>query len=226
MNKYVDIAPPSLPLYLNEVIKAPHTRLSASFAPSVDLGVNGGGRPILVIPGFMASDSTTSRLRRSLNKAGFNAKGWGQGRNSRADIEIIDILLRHIDGFAKGEKTTLIGWSLGGLIAREMAKSAPEKIAKVITMGSPFSGGLKANNAWRAYQIIARQNVEDSPFVSTMGEKPPVETIAFWSANDGIVAGESACGKAGQSDVQIECDCRHMGFINDPKTMRLVAQHI
>jgi len=113
----------------------------------------------------------------------------------------------------------LIGWSLGGLYARELAKRQPQAAAKVISMGSPFSGSPRANNAWRAYQFITGHSVDAPPVEAELRVKPPVETIALWSANDGVIAPRCAAGRPGERDRAIPLRCTHMGFTYDPQVI-------
>jgi pimeloyl-ACP methyl ester carboxylesterase len=94
----------------------------------------------------------------------------------------------------------LLGWSLGGLYARELAKRQPDKVAKVITMGSPFSGSPRANNVWRVYQLITGHRVDQPPIEVDLATKPPVETVALWSPNDGMIAPRCAAGLPGERD--------------------------
>lgn len=218
--------PPPLSALLREVLLFPVTRTRAAFAPAVPLHVNGAGLPVMVIPGFMASDRTTARLRNSLNKAGFHCSGWGMGRNTGIDSDIfarMDAQIGHMDSDAP---VTLIGWSLGGLIAREYAKYAPNRIAKVITLGSPFSGGARANNGWRIYEMIAGHKVDAPPVGVTLSTKPSVPTVSIWSARDGMVAPRAACGLPDESDVRLEENCTHMGLIADPQLIRRIAASI
>lgn len=221
-----DSAPPPLPLLLREAGSFAYMRLRASFAPSVGTGVVGDGRTVVVIPGFMASDVTTSRLRRSLCDAGFDAHGWGLGRNRGVKPDILQRMAERVGPLAKSGPVTLVGWSLGGLLAREYAKFAPAEVAKVVTLGSPFSGSLRANNAWRIYELIARHRIDAPPISTILNEKPPVETVAIWSGRDGVVAPGSARGERNEADSTIELDCSHMAFVADPAAIRAVAQAI
>ncbi len=198
-------------------------RISAVLGSAVACEENGEGHAIMVIPGFMASDRTTARLRRSLSRAGYRTSGWGLGRNRGIKADILEKLDQQITALGEHSTVTLIGWSLGGLVAREYAKYAPHRIAKVITLGSPFSGDIRANNAWRAYEWVAGHKVDALPIAVTLHEKPPVPTYAFWSASDGVVAPLSACGLIGEADHQIELDCSHMGFVGNPKAIRKIA---
>ena len=129
--------------------------LPPAFGGAAPVEARGNGQKIIIIPGFLASDRTTARLRRSLNAAGFDAYGWGLGRNKGVTADMFERLSAQLDRTEGDAPVTFIGWSLGGLIAREFAKHYPRRVAKVITLGSPFSGNPRANNAWRIYELIA-----------------------------------------------------------------------
>lgn len=221
-----DNLPPPLSLLAREAILFPLMRTRAAFAPAVALNVDGGGRRVMVVPGFMASDRTTARLRKSLQKAGFDCHGWGMGRNLGIMPNIFDQMDDRISHLGGDVPLTLVGWSLGGLIAREYAKHAPHRIAKVISLGSPFSGGPRANHAWRLYEVIARHKVDAPPIDVTLSAKPPVPTVAIWSPRDGMVAPGAASGLPHESDVQIRENCTHMGMIADPRLIRRIADII
>lgn len=171
----------------------------------------------MVVPGFLATDRTTLGLQRALARAGYRVDGWGMGWNRGARADTIDRLAARIEAFGKGRPAILVGWSLGGLFAREVAKQRPDLVAKVVTMGTPFSGNPRANNAWRAYEWVAGHPVDLPPIEADLGAKPAVPTIALWSRRDGMVAPACARGLPGQSDRQIELHCTHMGFAVDPK---------
>ena len=217
---------PAFPLLAREALSFAYMRTSAAFASTVPLDVTGNGAPVMIVPGFMASDQTTSRLRRSLQDAGFKAYGWGLGRNKGIKADIFERLDERVEALECDQPLTLIGWSLGGLIAREYAKYAPHRVAKVVTLGSPFSGDPRSNNAWRIYEFVAGYKVDAPPIDVTLSEKPPVPTCAVWSANDGVVAPHSARGQSHESDRQIELDCSHMAFVARPDAIRAIARAI
>jgi len=181
------------------------------------------GSPVLVIPGFLASDDSTRALRRGLRQAGFRAHGWKRGRNLglRPDIfETIDARVRHI---SRGAPVSIVGWSLGGLVAREYAKRAPDRISKVVTLGAPVCGDPRQNNnVWRLYELIAGHSVDAPPILCALEEKPPVETIALWSRRDGIVAAESASA-TGCCDRSIEIACGHIEMAFAPEAIAAVV---
>jgi pimeloyl-ACP methyl ester carboxylesterase len=219
---FTPASPPSATLLARELGAFAYMRYMAAFGRPVALPAVGKCPPVLVIPGFMASDKSTARLRRSLAEAGHDVHGWGLGRNLGVDAALLDRLDSRFDSLSLGP-AVLVGWSLGGLIAREYAKLRPERVARVITLGSPFSGNPRANNAWRAYERIAGYPVDRPPFPCALSEKPPVETIACWSARDGVVAPASARGRRHERDRALELDCSHMAFIAHPKAIRTVA---
>jgi pimeloyl-ACP methyl ester carboxylesterase len=181
------------------------------------------GEPLMVIPGFLATDRTTLGLQRALAAAGYRVSGWGLGWNRGARADTITQLVEQIAVFGAGRPVTLVGWSLGGIYAREAAKLRPDLVARVVTMGSPFSGDPRANNAWRLYELVSGHPVDDPPLKVDRAAKPPVPTIALWSRRDGMVAPASARGAPGESDRQIEMDCSHMGFAVSGSAFRAIT---
>jgi hypothetical protein len=221
-----DAARPALPLLLREIAALASMRAKASFAQAVPTNVKGDGSDIIVLPGFMASDTSTARLRKSLELSGFRAHGWGLGRNFGVKADIFDRLNARLDRIGTDRPVTLIGWSLGGVIAREYAKHAPDRINQVITLGSPFAGDMRANNAWRLYEFVAGHSIDTPPIESTPNVKPPVKTIALWSRRDGVVAPLSARGAPGEVDLSIELQCAHMSFVSDPDAIKAICEAV
>ncbi len=178
----------------------------------------GDGQPVITIPGFMASDMAMRQMRSNLRAAGFRAYGWGQGRNRGVTADILQRLDARVDEIIarEGRVPALVGWSLGGLYAREYAKHHPHKVARVVTMGSPFSGSRRANHAWRLYRMIAGHDVDAPPLALHPAPKPPVPTIALWSPHDGVVAAPCARGLPHESDRSIAIACRHIAFVISP----------
>jgi len=116
----------------------------------------------------------------------------------------------------------VIGWSLGGVFARELARAAPEQVLAVVTLGSPFSGDPRWNNVWRLYELVTRHKV-DAPPIERNHAKPPVPTLALWSRRDGIVAPRAAYGLAEERDEAVELHCTHMGFAVSASGTRAVV---
>lgn len=186
-------------------------RLYKSFGRLTERGPEDGPK-VMVVPGFVANDRTTLGLQRALAAAGYRVAGWGLGLNKGVRPDTLARLAARVETFGKGEKVILVGWSLGGVFARELAKVRPDLVEKVVTMGSPFSGDMRANNVWRLYEWIAGHPVDKPPIEADLPLKPPVPTLALWSRKDGIVSVRSARGLPQESDRQVELDCSHMGF--------------
>lgn len=170
------------------------------------------GEKLMVIPGFLANDRTTLGLQRALAAAGYRVTGWGLGLNTGVQADTLDRIVQRIERFGAGGKAVLVGWSLGGIYAREAAKLRPDLVSKVVSLGSPFSGDKRANNVWRLYELVAGHPVDKPPIDTDTAEKPPVPTLAIWSRRDGIVAPCAARGEEGERDAELELDSSHMGF--------------
>ena len=169
------------------------------------------GPPVMVIPGFLATDRTTMPLRRALAKAGWRVHGWNMGWNRGVRNDTIEQLAERLDEISPDKSSLLVGWSLGGLFARELARMHPDRVKAVVTLGSPFSGDPHQNHVWRIYEWIAKHKVDDPP-VPRITDKPPVPHLAIWSRNDGLIAPRAARGLEHERDQAVELGCAHMAF--------------
>ncbi len=123
---------------------------------------------------------------------------------------------------ATGLKVALVGWSLGGLYARLIAHRHPHMVSAVATLGTPFSGDPHANNAWRLYELLSGHKVTNSPFAEDISAKPPVPTMAFWSAQDGVISPENARGLPHESDRQEELAGGHIELATRAANVRRI----
>ena len=183
------------------------------------------GPPALVLPGFIANDRTTMELRRALAAGGWRVHPWGLGWNLGAKADTIERLAACLGAIDDPRPVLLIGWSLGGIYARELARARPERVQAVVTLGSPFSGDPHANNVWRLYEWVAGHKVDDPPIPRNCA-KPPVPTLAIWSGRDGIVAVSAARGLVEESDQEVEFRCSHMAFGVSRRVADRVVQEI
>jgi len=184
------------------------------------------GTPAMVIPGFMAHDRTTTELRRALARAGFRVHPWRQGWNLGARADTLERLKQALDRCGHDDPMLLVGWSLGGLYARELARIEPERVRAVVTLGSPVSGDRRRyTNVWKLYERVAGHPV-DAPPIPDKEEKPPVPTLALWSSRDGIVGAPSARGSDISRDKAVEVDSSHMGFAMSPRGARASVAEI
>ncbi|HET7605841.1 MAG TPA: alpha/beta fold hydrolase [Sphingomicrobium sp.] len=185
----------------------------------------GDGPPAYVIPGFVASDRTCAALRHSLAEAGWRTYPWDLGLNKGAHADVLRHLRQRLEVIHDGRPVLVVGWSLGGVMGREIAREVPELVRAVVTLGSPFSGDPHMNNVWRLYEWVAGHAV-DNPPVPHFPDKPPVPTLALWSRKDGIIAPRAARGLEGERDKAVEMRCNHMAFGVSAKAGRQVAREI
>lgn len=183
------------------------------------------GQPVLVIPGFLCNDQTTFTLRRKLAQEGFRVHGWKQGWNMGAKADTLDRIRERIEGLGHDRPLVIVGWSLGGLYAREYARRFPEQVRAVITLGSPFSGDPHQNNVWQLYEWVTGHTV-DNPPIPNINDKPPVPHLALWSRRDGLIAPRAARGLDHERDEAVEVDCHHMAFAVSTKAVRQVVHSI
>ena len=183
------------------------------------------GQPVLVIPGFLCSDQTTFSLRKRLAKHGYRVHGWKQGWNLGAREDTLERLRERIESLGHDRKLVIVGWSLGGLFAREYARYHPDQVRAVITLGSPFSGDPRQNNVWQLYERVAKHSVLDPP-IPRVTDKPPVPHLAMWSRRDGLIAPRAARGLDHERDEEVELDCHHMAFAISPDAAKQVVREI
>jgi hypothetical protein len=198
--------------------------------PLLNLAPMGDGHPVLVLPGLVASDVSTRPLRSFLKSRGYATHGWKLGRNlgPRAGVErgmlerVRELRERH------GRKVSLVGWSLGGIYARQLAKRLPDDVRQVITLGSPFAGTPRATNAWRIYEWASGQSVDDPAidFARALAEPPPVPTTAIYSRSDGICAWQTCVEKEGPQVENIEVEGSHCGLGHNPAVVYAVADRL
>jgi len=196
--------------------------------PPLDIAEARHKRVVILLPGFGTHPFRMRYMARQLERAGHTVKSWGRGFNLGPTPELFDALSKRVLAVRErhGQKVVLVGWSLGGVFARELAKRNPEAVAKVITMGSPFSGTPYDNNAWPIYHLITGHSVEQPPVEADIAAKPPVETVALWSPRDGIVAPRASRGLPGERDRAIAVRCSHVGFPNSAECIRIVLAEL
>jgi hypothetical protein len=158
--------------------------------PLLTRAPRGDGHAVMVFPGLSANDVSTVPLRFYVQGQGYQASGWEQGFNfgPRAGVleDAKDRLMRTFDD--TGRKVSLIGWSLGGVYARELAKELPHMVRGVITLGTPFGGSHRSTNAWRIYELASGRSISRESENYDLPGAPPVPTTSIYSRSDGIVA--------------------------------------
>ena len=161
-----EINPPSPLLALTEIGRAVVELGTLPLAaPLLMTAPRGDGHPVLVLPGFVTTDLSTSVLRRFLKRQGYDAHAWKLGRNlgPRAIGWEGEKLIARLEAIheATGKKVSLVGWSLGGILARQLSRRRPDLVRQVISLGSPFTGDPRATNVWKAYEFLTGQRLKD-----------------------------------------------------------------
>ena len=184
--------------------------------------------PVMILPGFGSHPRRMKPMIDALAAAGHQVHDWGLGLNLGPTPQNFSYLMRRVANIAREHwhPVALVGWSLGGLFAREIARREPQMVAKVVTMGTPFSGDPRANNAWKAYQLITGHSVDAPPIECDFAAKPPVPTVALWSPRDGIVAPRAAAGWPGERDRAIAIRCSHLDFASAPAVVAEVLRQL
>ncbi|MFM5955490.1 MAG: lipase family alpha/beta hydrolase, partial [Novosphingobium sp.] len=186
-----------------------------------------------VLPGFLASDSSTLPMRRLLDDLGYDAYGWDLGRNVRVDLQRVhdmEALLLRI--FADtGRKVSIVGWSLGGVFARELAKLHPEAVRQVISLGSPIHDDRRHTNASRLFEFLNGKDPEPTKHGHFTGleNAPPVPTTSILTRTDGIVHWRGSVQHAEYGHDQTEnivVRASHCGLGVNPSVMVAIADRL
>jgi hypothetical protein len=224
------LSPPSRTLMFMEGRALSELGAFLGALPLLSLAPRGDGHPVLVLPGLVASDTSTRPLRAFLRSRGYAVSGWRQGRNLglRPGVQHAMVDLVHELNDTHGRKVSLVGWSLGGLYARQLAKMMPARVRQVITLGSPFAASPKATNAWRVYEMASgrRAEEEDARFGGSLAGAPPVPTTAIFSRTDGICAWQGCREQASSMTESIEVESSHCGMGHHPAAVYAVAERL
>jgi pimeloyl-ACP methyl ester carboxylesterase len=200
--------------------------------PLLNRAAKGDGHSVLVFPGLIAGDVSTLPLRGYLKSQGYDVQGWLQGLNLGPRPGVLEKSEAQVRELARssGRKLSLIGWSLGGIYAREIAKALPEHVRCVITLGTPFTGHPRATNAWRLYELAAGHKIETHPKRGRLHEAPPVPTTSIYSKTDGVVAWQCSVQDVRASahgEVEnIEVVASHLGLGMNPAAMYAIADRL
>lgn len=220
---------PSLWLMMLEA-RAPWEAMAlAAVSPWLSKMPSGDGHPVLVLPGLGASDLSTVALRRFLKQHGYQAHGWKQGLNLGPRAGVLEGCRERIAELHAryGQPISLIGWSLGGIYAREMAKEMPEQVRCVITLGTPFTGHPAATNAWRFYKMVSGNHEHDEALLAEVRKPPPVPTTSIYSKTDGIVAWQCSINPPEHAHTEnIEVRASHIGMGMNPLAMYAIADRL
>jgi pimeloyl-ACP methyl ester carboxylesterase len=224
------VAPPSKLWLLLEGRAAGELATTWALRPLLRRLSPGDGHPVLILPGFLASDFSTGPLRRFLRDLGYWAHRWNLGTNlgPRNDLErrLADRLREVHDRHQR--RVSLLGWSLGGVYARLLANRHPQLVRSVISLGSPFAVDVKANHAWRLYEWITDERLDEVPHerIDEVRRTPPVPTTSIFSRTDGIASWQSSIQREERQAESIEVPGSHLGLGFNPLVLYAVADRL
>jgi len=189
----------------------------------------GAGQRVLVLPGFGAGDESTLVLRNYLSALGYRSRGWGLGRNDGDVLTLLEILGERVRRLADegGAPVALVGWSLGGYLAREAARDAPDAVSRVVTLGSPVVGGPKYTLvgslfASRGMNLDAVEALVDARYEIPLR----VPVTAVYSRNDGVVAWQACIDERSENVEHLEVRTSHLGLGFAPEVYRIIAERL
>lgn len=222
--------PPPAVLFALEPLRAISDYLAGLVPPSEPLPC-GDGHPVLVFPGLGVSGYATEDFRRRLQTLDYEVHDWEQGVNQWPENDFDGLLLalsEHLRRlFARHERpVSLIGWSLGGVYARELAKKHPEWVRQVITLATPFADQPNSTHAgWLFTRLNGGVSPVDEALLRRLSVDPDLPCASVYSPSDGIVGWEGCVGTESARHRNIEVDnVSHWGMLHNPEVLRVVAQ--
>jgi hypothetical protein len=202
--------------------------------PLHHISPKGDGHPVLVIPGLGGADGSTHYLRGFLDDLGYETFPWGQGRNlgPRQGMEEmagrLTDLVQSISRDTGGQQVSLIGWSLGGIYSREIAKLCPDVVRQVITIGTPFKSLPVDSSVGRLYEFLSKdKSHKNSEVLEKISQAPPVPFTSIYSKTDGVVHWTSSIEDEGDLVENIEIPgASHLGLGHNPISMYVIANRL
>jgi hypothetical protein len=229
VSEHEPIAPPSpvlLPLEARAWLEF------AALLPALPLlnrAPAGDGHPVLALPGWLANDSSTRALRWFLRARGYHAHGWRLGRNHGPSPATVDGLVARLRDLRErhGRRVSVIGWSLGGIYARELARRFPDDVRQVITLATPFRD-IDATSVARLYRAgLGHRGTGDRGEIRRQLRAPlPVPSTSFYSRSDGIVAWRSCVADVGPHSENVEVRSSHCGMGHHPSVLLAIAERL
>jgi predicted alpha/beta hydrolase family esterase len=193
----------------------------------------GDGHPVLLFPGLGADHTCLAPLQRLCDELGYAAADWGRGlnRGPEGDVDAwIGGLTAQVRALKRssGRRVSLVGWSLGGIYAREIARVAPECVRGVVTLGTPFAGDGDATNVGWLYRLLSGQPARlDPALAARLRSTPPVPTTSVFSRSDGVVAWQACQERCEHPQAEnVEVEASHIGLVWHPKVWRVLADRL
>jgi hypothetical protein len=221
---------PSLALLATEPLRALLEFCSAK--AGLPATVRGDGHPVIVYPGLGAGAFTTAQLRNHLRTCNFEAYDWDLGVNTGPDGAFDDwlgALAQRVRAAHResGRKVSLVGWSLGGIYAREIARACPDSVRQVVTLATPFASLGGANHAGTIYKLLGGDTSQLTPELEArLRERPPVPTTSIYSESDGVVCWRGCLQQRARLAENIAVHASHIGMPSHPEVLGIVADRL
>jgi len=192
---------------------------------------HGDGHPVLVLPGFSASDRSTAPLRSLLKRLGYRTYGWGLGVNVGPTSRILEGLVRKLDRAyqRRGEPVSIIGWSLGGIYARELARARPDRVRQVITLGSPIQMvAADSSSAQPIYESLQKYHSPSFSRPVRESERPllPVPSTSIYSRTDGVVSWQACLVRRTSTSENVRVFGSHCGLGFNAAAITVIADRL
>lgn len=194
--------------------------------------VQGDGHPVIVYPGLGAGALTTMQLRNHLASCNFDVHDWAQGVNTGPDGVFDDWLGPLVERVRElrvqhGRKVSLVGWSLGGIYAREVAKCCAQDVRQVVTLATPFGALGDANHAGTIFKLLGGSTSQLTPQLQDrLRERPPVPTTSIYSEVDGVVCWRGCLERKAPLVENVAVQASHLGMTTHPEVLRIVADRL
>jgi hypothetical protein len=193
----------------------------------------GDGHPVIIFPGLGTDGHAVMPLRTHCDSLGYTALDWGRGFNTgpqgNLDEWMHGLAIHTADMLKRFDhRATLVGLSLGGLYARELAKLLIPQVRQVITIGTPFNAAEGDTNIGWLHRALTGSSHEMAPSLSTrLRTPPPVPTTSIYSRTDGVVAWQTCCHDTLLPQVQdIEVDGSHLGMGWNRAVLDVIANRL
>jgi len=213
---------------ISELLAIPEFGAFVLSAPWLATAPRGIGRRVLVLPGFTAGDVSTAPLRFALRALGHRPAPWGLGLNVGPDDETVRQLLRRLDQLVTANRgpIDIVGWSLGGIMARLLALHHPDRVRQVVSLGSPIRvEDPEANlseSVRRLSQLAGLQRGRRGHDLTSI----PVPSTVIYSRQDGVVAPASCLQPVGPISENIEVRGAHIGLGHSASAVWAVADRL
>jgi len=224
-----EMEPPSAALFALEPRGLLSIAALLASAPFLAAAPRGRRHAVIVVPGLGASDRSTVAIRRFLTHLGYEVHGWTRGHNVRPPGTDLPAVAAQILALyaATGLPVSLVGWSRGGIIAREAARQVPHAVRMVITLGSPFAAPSATNVGfiwrWAVGASLPEQTTEQ---LRRLSEPLPVPSTSIYTRSDGVVAWQACREDEGPSRENVEVRTTHIGLGFDPAALWVIADRL